>query len=280
MFRFPLFDRRKSPPMPRFLTDDKVTLIYDDLGPREGQPVLFCHGLAASGAQHAADAAFFAERGYRVLVPDMRGHGRSGKPRFMNAAGFAIRRMANDLLQLLDHAEIGPVHWVGNSLGGILGLELLGRRAEQFRTFATFGSPYALRLPRSAAYAIPLAYALFGPEHYATLAAYAMSREPPARRLIASVVRKWDPEVGRLAALDLTRYDLIANALAAPVPILMLRGGRDPQVNVLLGPTLRAMRRRTNFTLVDVPEGGHCANLDAPDRVRTELLRFWQTAGD
>ena len=56
----------------------------------------------------------------------------------------------------------------------------------------------------------------------------------------------------------------------------MLRGGRDPQINLVLGPTLRAMRGRPNFTLVEVPHGGHCANLDAPDQVRAELLRFWE----
>lgn len=266
--------------MPQFLTDDKVTLVYDDLGPRDGQPVLFCHGLAASGAQHGADATFFAARGYRVLVPDVRGHGRSGRPRPMDAAAFTIPRMARDLLQLLDRAETGPVHWVGNSMGGILGLELLGRNAERFRTFASFGSPYALCLPRWMAHAIPLAHAILGRERYSVLAAYAMARRPEARRLIAGIVRDWDPQVGFLAALNLARYDLVPNALAARVPILLLRGGRDPQINLVLGRSLRALRRQPNFTLVDVPEGGHCANLDAPERVRTELLRFWRAAGD
>lgn len=266
--------------MPHFVTDDKVTLSYDDLGPPGGRPVLFCHGLAASGAQYAADAAFFAARGYRVLVPDVRGHGRSGKPRTMDAAAFTIPRMASDLLQLLDRAEIGPVHWVGNSLGGILGLELLGRHAGRFRTFASFGSAYSLCLPRWMAHAIPLAHAILGPERYSIVAAHGMSRKPDAQRLIASVVRNWDPQVGLLAGLNLARYDLIPNALAARVPVLLLRGGHDPQINLVLSRSLRALRGRPNFTLVDVPEGGHCANLDAPERVRTELLRFWQAAGD
>ena len=36
------------------------------------------------------------------------------------------------------------------------------------------------------------------------------------------------------------------------------------------------MRGRPNFTLVEMPEGGHCANLDATDQLRAELLRFWE----
>lgn len=264
--------------MPKLLTDDGVTLVYDDLGPRDGAPVVLCHGLAAAGEQLAADAAFFARRGYRVLVPDVRGHGRSGKPNPMTAEGFGIPRMANDLVAMLDHAEAGPVHWVGNSLGGILALELLARHEARLQTLATFGTAYALSLPRWGAQVIPWTYAVFGRKLYAWMAARGMTRHAAARLLIAGMVERFDPQVGLLAAHNLTRYDLIANALAARLPILILRGGRDPQVNVVLGPTLRAMRGRPNFTLVEVPEGGHCANLDATEQVRMELLRFWQRA--
>lgn len=262
--------------MPQLVTDDNVTLVYDDLGPRDGIPVVLCHGLASAAAQHAADADYFAELGFRVLVPDLRGHGRSGKPNPMTMAGFSIGRMAEDLIMMLDAAEIGPVHWVGNSLGGILALELLGRHEARFATLATFGTPYALSLPRWSAQAIPWAHTLFGRQRYAEMAARGMSRDAAAQRLIASVVERFDPQVGLLTARSLTHFTLIPNALAARLPILMLRGDRDPQVNVVLGPTLRAMRGRPNFTLVNVPEGGHCTNLDATEAVRRELLRFWE----
>lgn len=261
--------------MPQFETDDNVTIVYHDLGSPNGVPVVLAHGLASSAEQHLADAEYFASRGYRVLVPDARGHGRSGKPRPMTVAAFTIARIASDLAQMLDHAEIGPVHWVGNSLGGILGLELLGRAEHRLRTFATFGTTYSLGLPRFAAYAIPLTHALFGARFYARMAGRGMSRDPAAQQLIASVVANWDAGVGRLACHNLANFDLIANAVAASLPILMLRGGQDVQINITLGPTLRAMRTRPNFTLVDLPKAGHCANLDATDEVREELERFW-----
>ncbi len=107
------------------------------------------------------------------------------------------------------------------------------------------------------------------------LAARATTRNKAARPLVEKLVARFDPEVGRLVAGHLAGYDLIANAVSARLPILMLRGGRDRQVNAALDPTLAAMRRRPNFTLVDVPEAGHCANLDAADALRAELLKFW-----
>ena len=106
------------------LTEDGVTIVHDDLGPRDGVPVVLCHGLAAAGAQLSADAEYFAGRGYRVLVPDLRGHGRSGKPAAMRVEDFSIARMAADMVAMLDQAGVGPVHWVGNSLGGWVAFEL------------------------------------------------------------------------------------------------------------------------------------------------------------
>jgi len=262
--------------MPELTTDDGVRLVYDDLGPRDGVPVVLCHGLAAAGEQLAADAGYFAGLGYRVLAPDLRGHGRSGRPAPLSAAGFSIPRMAADLVAMLDAAGVGAVHWVGNSLGGILALEMLARHADRFRTLATFGTAYRLSLPRWGAGFIPLSYGLFGHRLNGWLGALMTTRNPAARPVIEKLLAQFDPQVGRLVAANLTSYDLIANATAATLQILMLRGGRDAAVNAALGPTLAAMQGRPNFTLVELPEGGHCANLDATDALRAELLRFWK----
>lgn len=264
--------------MPEFETSDGVAIVYDDIGPRDGVPVVLCHGLAAAGEQLAADANFFAARGYRVLVPDLRGHGRSGKPAPPTQEAFAIPRMAADLVQMLDHAAIGPVHWVGNSLGGILALEMLGAHEPRFATLATFGTAYSLDLPRWSGELIPLGYGLLGPGLAASLTSAATTRNKAARPVIAKLVRAFDPRVGKLVAGNLVRYDLTGNATAGRLPILLLRGGRDGPVNRALGPTLAAMQGRHNFTLIELPEGGHCANLDATEAWREALLAFWSGA--
>ncbi|MEI9900712.1 MAG: alpha/beta hydrolase [Hyphomicrobium sp.] len=260
----------------RFSASDGVSIVYDEAGPADGVPVVLCHGLAASGEQFEADAAFFAEKGYRVLVPHLRGHGRSGRPEGFDPRDYSITRMATDLIEMLAHAGAGPVHWVGNSLGGILALSLLRPHREILRTLATFGTSYTLNLPRVGARLLPLSYAVFGADLAARMTAFRATPDREARALITRVMREFDPQVGHAVAFNLVKYDFIADAAAAAdLPILMLRGSRDVAVNAALGRTLRAMEGLAQFTLVEVPGGGHCANLDAGEQVRHELLAFW-----
>lgn len=256
-----------------FQTSDGVEIVYDDLG--AGTPVVLCHGLAAAGEQLLADAEYFAGRGYRVLVPDLRGHGRSGKPARLDRVSLSIARLATDLLEMLEHAGAGPVHWVGNSLGGIVALWLLPGHEARFRTLATFGTSYRLSLPGYLARALPLAYGILGKGLIGWGTAQVTTRNVAARPIIEKLVAGFDPRVGAPLSENLANYDLIANGVAAKLPILMLRGGEDRAVNRALGPTLAAMQGRPNFTLVEVPPGGHCANLDAADDVRRELEGFW-----
>lgn len=257
----------------RFASNDGVEIVYDDLG--SGPVVVLCHGLAAAGAQLFADAEYFAGRGFRVLVPDLRGHGRSGKPSPLSRETLSIARLATDLSEMLDHAGAERVHWVGNSLGGILALWLLGEHEARFRTLATFGTSYRLALPDFWAPLIPPVQAMLGERLVGWITAQATTRNEAARPMIAKLVRQFDPQVGLRLTQNLANYDLIANGVAARLPILLLRGSEDRAINAALGPTLEAMAGRPNFTLVEVPGGGHCANLDATETVRAELERFW-----
>ena len=67
-------------PARRFRGRDGVELAWREIG--DGRPVVLLHGLMGSGALMASDgpARAIAARGYRVVLPDLRGHGNSGRP--------------------------------------------------------------------------------------------------------------------------------------------------------------------------------------------------------
>lgn len=260
------------------LASDGTPLSYRLSGPEDGEPVLLCHGLGAGAAQFAADAAWFAARGYRVLTPDLRGHGDSGMPPAITAAAFAPARLRADLYDMLDHAGMADVHWVGNSLGGILGLGATGEQPRRLKSLATFGTALALDLgvagwPFLALDRFP------GRRIAAWLTARSTTRDRAAQALVAAMLERYDARAVAHIVDHIRRYDLQSQAAAWAGPGLVLVGGRDRAVNGKLLGQLAPLRALPNWRIADLPEGGHCANLDATDAWRAALTAFWSASG-
>jgi 3-oxoadipate enol-lactonase len=78
-----------------------------------GPPLLLIHGLMVSGAMYQGVLPALASH-YRLIVPDLRGHGRSG------ALGgpYSVEQLARDLVQLLDDLHLDAAHVLGYSQGG------------------------------------------------------------------------------------------------------------------------------------------------------------------
>jgi 3-oxoadipate enol-lactonase len=239
--------------------------------------VVLCHGLAAGSLQFAADAAYFSGLGYRVLLPDLRGHGRSSAPAALGPQTYSIRTMADDMVAMLDHAGAAGVHWVGNSLGGIVALDLVARQAERFASLALFGTAFALNLPAVVSPVFPLLYGVLGRQLLSRITAFNTTHHKPARPVIAAMAAAFDPQVGAAVSAHVRRYDLLDNALGYRGPVLVLVGGRDTAVNLALRPALKRIMPRRNWAVTDLPLGGHCANLDATQAWRTALEDFWGT---
>ena len=87
-----------------------MEMYYEILG--EGEPLVLLHGGGGVGANWRL---IFKERpqGYRLVIPDLRGHGRSTNP----AAEFTFRQSALDVFALLDHLGIECCQAIGMSLG-------------------------------------------------------------------------------------------------------------------------------------------------------------------
>jgi pimeloyl-ACP methyl ester carboxylesterase len=118
-------------PVRRFRGRDGVELAWRETG--EGTPVVLLHGLMGSGALMASDgpARAIAARGYRVVLPDLRGHGDSARPH--DPACYPPDVLADDGLALIDHLQLGAYHLGGYSLGGKVVLRLLARGARPAR---------------------------------------------------------------------------------------------------------------------------------------------------
>jgi len=109
--------------LPQPLTEGRVASIngcqiyYEVYG--EGRPLVLLHGFQASGQIWKPLVGEFAKLN-RVIVPDLRGHGRSTNP----TKQFTHRLAALDLLALLDQLKISRSGAIGISSGGMVLLHL------------------------------------------------------------------------------------------------------------------------------------------------------------
>jgi pimeloyl-ACP methyl ester carboxylesterase len=79
--------------------------------------IVLLHGKNFSGAYFRSLAVLLWKRGYRIVIPDQIGFGKSSKP---ESYQFSLHEMARQTKLLIDHLELKKVHLVGHSMGGML----------------------------------------------------------------------------------------------------------------------------------------------------------------
>jgi pimeloyl-ACP methyl ester carboxylesterase len=95
-------------------------LSYQDLGPVDAPVVLLIHGMVSDSTTFSRAAEQLAERGHRVLAPDLLGHGDSDKP----ADCYRLEDFADSLVALLTELDARAVTVVGHSFGGAVAMQL------------------------------------------------------------------------------------------------------------------------------------------------------------
>ena len=97
---------------------DGVGIEVDLFGASSAPVVVLLHGFPDDGSVWRHQVPALVEAGWRVLVPDLRGAGRSDRPEPFEA--YALWQLADDVIAVLDHFEIERAHIVGHDLGSAL----------------------------------------------------------------------------------------------------------------------------------------------------------------
>ena len=101
---------------------EQLRMAYMDVAPAQpnGRIVVLLHGRNFPSSYWAPVIRTLVEAGYRVVVPDQIGFGKSSKP----VADLHFDRLARNTIALLDHLQIAKADFVAHSLGGMLGVRI------------------------------------------------------------------------------------------------------------------------------------------------------------
>jgi pimeloyl-ACP methyl ester carboxylesterase len=95
---------------------DGIGVEYEVTG--QGRPVVLLHGFPDSGRLWRHQVPALAGAGFQVIVPDLRGYGRSGKPEDVEA--YSLMALAGDVIAILSDLGLTRAHVVGHDWGAAL----------------------------------------------------------------------------------------------------------------------------------------------------------------
>jgi pimeloyl-ACP methyl ester carboxylesterase len=265
--------------------------------------VLFVHGMSGS-ATNWTDLMAELSPDYACAAIDLPGSGYSPPPR--RPSGYSITALAGTVTALIEALGAGPVHLVGNSLGGSVAVRAAARRPDLVRTltlvspalpdlrvrrevahFPVLGLPFlGAALVRRYTRMIPVRNRVTGV--FATCYYDASRLHPDRLALEVEALARRDTLSHEAAALARSARTLVAETLRpAPLslwqaarrvraPSLVLFGAADRLVHPRLAD--RATRTFRDARVTVLPESGHLAHMELPAVVAAEFRRLAEHA--
>ncbi len=243
-------------------------------GPADAPVVTLSHSLAATLHLWDAQAPALAAR-YRVLRYDVRGHGRSSVP----PPPYTLEQMADDVDGLLGALGIAETHFVGLSMGGLIGMTLALRHPRRVRslvladTTASYGPERAARWDEriraaEAGGVASLVDMTLGGWFTAEFRARRPDVMDDVRAMLAPT--RTDGYVGAIRAIG---YVDLREAIAKITrPTLILVGEHDQGTDLGMARTMHA--RIAGSELAVIPNAAHCSCIEAADEFNRLVLAF------
>ncbi len=252
-----------------------TALYYEDTG-GAGPPVVFSHGLLWNSSLFAPQVAVLKER-YRCIAYDHRGQGRSA-----DGVGRAISMeiVTADAAALIEKLGLGPVHFCGLSLGGIVGMRLGIARPDLIRSLLLLDTtadaePHKFKYKAMTAVFRMLGFRFVAPAVMRALYGRTALNDP-AR---AEERREWLQQlvmnrtsIWRAANGVLERESIVGELGKITAPTLVMVGDEDTSTPKSLAD--RIVSAIPQAKLIVIPAAGHGSTLEQPAIVTAAIGAF------
>lgn len=219
-------------------------MFYRECPGKPGAPtLLLIHGMLATSGLNWLTAFDHLRAKFRVIAPDLRGHGRSMRE---DNKRFTLKNCADDLAALIDHLDLGPVIVVGYSMGGAVAQRLWKRHPEKIAGLVLSATGYKRRVGfREMMITVPLFEILVSAtragELFARLPKIVLNRLFPGvnvdgftsrRHWVVDEVRHYRPRVLFESAREMAHHDARKLLPTITVPTAVLITIKDRSFSV------------------------------------------------
>jgi len=254
-----------------------IEMNYELSKEKDAPVVMLSHSLACSMVMWQPQMEVL-ESHFRVLRYDLRGHGKSEA----SEGAYTLEQLASDVIGLLDALELDRVHFVGLSIGGMIGQCLALNYAHRLQTLALCDTAAII------------------PEEAKPLFEERMrrARDQGMDALVEDTLGRWftqpylkqkSPEVeqirNQILATPVAGFIGCSNAILGldyierlsqiKLPTLIIVGEDDPGTPVAASEAIH--QRIQNSKLVVLPSAAHLCNIEQAGAFNAALLPFLQT---
>ena len=249
-------------------------LYYDLTGPEDGPIVCITHSLASDSGMWAEQMPPLIQAGFRVLRLDMRGHGGSDPV----AGDYTMSALAGDVATALDMLGLTRVHYIGLSIGGMIGqafaIEHGGKLISALWCDTLPASPagaaavWAERMDtvRRANSLEPLADGTV--ERWFTDAF--KPRKPARWKQIRDTVAATTPAGYLGCSAAIMNYDFTGQLPALRLPVLLVCGDQDPGTPPAENRRLAGLVPGARYE--EIPNARHFPNVEHPNTFNRLML--------
>jgi non-heme chloroperoxidase len=278
--------RQGAKAMQTITTKDGTEIFYKDWG--SGRPVVFSHGWPLNSDAWDAQMLFLAQRGFRVIAHDRRGHGRSGQP----SQGNDMNTYADDLAAVIEALDLKGATLVGHSTGGGEVARYIGRHGTKRVAKAVLIGAVPPTMAKSAAYPNGLPIEVFDgirkgvadnrSQFYKDLAVPFFGFNRPGAKVAQGTIDAFWAQgmtggiLGQYACIkEFSEVDYTEDLKKIDVPTLILHGEDDQIVPIGNSAQLSAKLVR-DAKLKVYPGASHGMCVVNADQVNADLLAFLQ----
>jgi len=236
-----------------------------DAGDKSNDTIIFAHGLGSNLRQFEPQIKIF-ENDYRVVSYSLQGHGNSEHPTDENS--YTIESYYKTIADLFNQLDIENCIWVGNSMGGVLGYEVIKQQPDKIKLLITNGTTPELIYGKGMLKTI---YAMdrflikaMKFDRYVRIAAKNSTKQKELYKDIYGYLIKSSPQAVIYSHQILGNYSYIDEMKGSSCPVVIIQAPYDNDINKSLKKSMKHIIESKMVEIVELSDAGHLANIEKP----------------